>query len=314
MGLGPILNRIDSSYNNALSVVRGEGAELPGFSNLEKIPPPPGNQVRQSTIANGRDASAVRNMVKWFLPEAGIVEMYINPKNIKYNYKKHIGAPTRTRGGFLLQYWGEELGTISINGTTGSSGVEGINVLEDIYRSEQVAMDALALASEAARDRDSITNGLLGNTLGSNTMNQLLGNNLFDQINNIVETGSINPDLPKPTLASLAFQTEMYWSGWVFRGYFNTFDVTEGADNTGLFDYNIQYTVTQKRGLRLNFMPWHRSAVNGPSNSDPAFGTPYSFGALRSPIPQPQIEQQAISRLRRVARTVDEALQSFRPI
>ena len=181
MGLGPILNRIDSSYNNALSVVRGEGAELPGFSNLEKIPPPPGNQVRQSTIANGRDASAVRNMVKWFLPEAGIVEMYINPKNIKYNYKKHIGAPTRTRGGFLLQYWGEELGTISINGTTGSSGVEGINVLEDIYRSEQVAMDALALASEAARDRDSVTNGLLGNIFGSNTMSQLLGNNLFDQ-------------------------------------------------------------------------------------------------------------------------------------
>jgi hypothetical protein len=91
-------------------------------------------------------------------------------------------------------------------------------------------------------------------------------------------------------------------------------NVEESATKLGLFDYSMEFTVTQKRGLRLNFMPWHRSAVNGPSNSDPAFGPPYSFSTLRDPIPRRDVNEVALSRLKRTAATIDQALQSARPL
>lgn len=309
--LEQIGNTIDNSFSTARGVVRGSAGNPPGFTNLANIASPSGTEVRQAKIANERDGTATRNLVRWFLPETGIVEMYINPHDIKYTYKKSISAPVRTRGGFSIQYWGEDLGSISINGTTGSSGVEGINVLEDIYRNEQVSMDPIALAAEAARDQGSGSEGSLLSEVGD-----LLGlgsDNLLSQVNNVIESGSVDPMLPKPTLASIAFQTEMYWSGWVFRGYFTSMMITESADKIGLFDYSLEFMVTQKRGLRLNFMPWHRSAVNGPSNSDPAFGVPYSFGILKNNSPSNTIDNQALSRLQRLSTSIDQALKSYRP-
>jgi hypothetical protein len=64
----------------------------------------------------------------------------------------------------------------------------------------------------------------------------------------------------------------------------------------------------------LNFLPHHRSAVNGPSNSDPAFGTPYSFSTLSDPTPQRAVApgQQAV--FNTSSRSIDRALQSSRPL
>lgn len=312
-----IFESISNSSRTARGAVRGglSGA-LPGFSNLDKLPSPSGSNVRQAKISSLRSGNAVRNMVRFFLPETGIVEMYVNPQSISYNDKKHIPGPIRTRGGYLLQYWGEELGTVSISGTTGSSGVEGINVLYDIYRNEQVSMDALALAAAGAIDvqeqqsllgEGNLLSGI-GNALGIGV------DSIFDQVNSVIETGNINPVTPRPTLASIAFQTEMYWSGWVFRGFFTSMNVTETAGKIGLFDYKIEFTVTQKRGLRLNFFPWHRSATDGPSNSDPAFGPQYSFANLLDPLPRNNISDNSLLGITRVSATLDQALQSSRAL
>ena len=292
----------------------GQSPPASGFT-AEGIPSPFGSGIQQSQIQNNRLGVAKRNMVSWFLPQTGVVEMYINPQNIKYNNKKHISAPVRTRGGYMMQYWGEELGTVSISGTTGSSGIEGINVLEEIYRNEQICMDAMALAFQAAQNNaPSPLNGfgvlasVVGSSLGIGT------DSFFDQITNLVNTGTISPSTPRPTLASLAFQVEMYWSGMVYHGYFTAMSVNEESHKLGLFDYTIEFTVTQKRGLRLNFMPWHRSAVDGPSNSSPFFGVPYSFGNLANPNPITSINEQQSLKLIKEAQTVDQALQSYRPV
>src|SRR5690606_38791557 len=100
---------------------------------------------RQATIPSGRSAVHVRNLIRWLVPESGIVEMYINPKSISYSEAKQIQSQ-RTKGGFALQYWGEDLIKITIEGTTGTSGIEGINVLRDVYRAEQVAFEPYALS------------------------------------------------------------------------------------------------------------------------------------------------------------------------
>ena len=278
-------------------------------------PSPFGSGIEMSQVQSGRLATAKRNMVSWYLPQTGVVEMYINPQNIKYNNKKHITSPTRTRGGYIMQYWGEELGTVSISGTTGSSGIEGINVLEEIYRNEQICMDAMALAFEAAQNNaPSPLNGfgVLASTIGS--VFGIGADSFFDQITSLVNTGTIDPTTPRPTLASIAFQVEMYWSRMVYHGYFTSMNVNEEANKLGLFDYSMEFTVTQKRGLRLNFMPWHRSATDGPSNSNPVFGPPYSFSTLANPNQILAVdEQQKLNRIK-ATQTVDQALKSYRPV
>jgi hypothetical protein len=302
-----IFEQLGNVYTTAQNVVRGTSTQ----TSSENV------QVYQSKIPNNRDAVSKRNMIKWFLPETGMVEMYINPKNITYNDQKTTSM-TRTKGGFIGQYWGEELTKISITGTTGSSGIEGINVLYDVYRNEQVAMDALAQAADAANEADMERGGILSNIIGEGSITDAVGNlvgymsdSIQDQINNVLEYGTVNPVIQKPTLASMAFQVEMYHSGWAYRGFFTSFRLTESADSLGLFDYSMEFTATQKRGLRLNFLPWQRSATDGPSNSDPAFGTPYSFGALRSPVAPSRAGQLAQSIL---IRSVDDELKSYRPI
>ena len=303
---------ITDSYELASNTIEGRGAEFPGFGSPE-IPSRGGFNTRQSRILSQRDAVFTRNLVRWFLPEAGIVEMYINPQNITYQDKKHI-TNVRTKGGYVLQYWGEELGQLSISGTTGTSGVEGINVLQDVYRNEQVAFDTFALAVEAAQEARQLASDFSGEANSSILTSFIEGaangvsDMFFDTVNNIIETGGANVSRPKPTLANYAFGVEMYWSGWVFRGYFTDFRLDEKAERIGLFDYSMTFMYTQRRGLRLNNFAWHRSPTDGPSNSDPRHGIPHSYKYLSKDASNPpaQTNQAPLS--------ISQALQSALPL
>lgn len=294
-------------FDLASQTISDVGREIPGFGTVP-IPSKSGFGVRQSKVPSQRTAGFTRNMMRWFVPETGIVEMYVNPQNVSYQRKKHI-TRQRTKGGWVLQYWGEELGALNISGTTGSSGIEGINVLEDVYRNEQLAFDPYALAIAAARDAQDI------DFSGNQSLFALIDNagqdaseRFFDLVSNAIETGSSNTSRPKPTLADLAFTVELYWSGWVFRGFFDDFRVEERAGNLGLFDYSMTFTYTQRRGIRNNFLGWHRSPTDGPSNTDPRFGIPYSFQSLasNSAVSPAQQNQAPLS--------IDQNLSSSRPI
>lgn len=99
-----------------------------------------------------------RSLILFELPHLGTgqyIEMYLNPQNIQFSSRKHI-TETRTKGGFMIQYWGEDLDTINIQGTTGASGIEGINVLRDVYRSEQLALLELVAQNNADKRRQSL--------------------------------------------------------------------------------------------------------------------------------------------------------------
>ena len=219
------------------------------------------------TIPSSRVQYGVRKMVRWLVPERGVVEMYINPQNIRIHQQKLIKSE-RSKGGFIIQYWGEDLIAISINGHTGSSGIEGINVLNDVYRGEQIAFDAVALealAKSKSEDENFLTAAIPG-------LGQVLdfAKNLGEQQQGTGLT------IPKPTLGFYASTIEMYWMGEVYRGFFENFDVTESADKLGIFDYAISFKATQKRGLRRNYLPWQHTAVSGPSDHNTI---PFTFGS-----------------------------------
>lgn len=268
-GGGTALDRLVSGTSNQQRNFEQEGFIVP------PIPSASGDGLPSSKVVPQRNATVKRHIIHWFVPEVGIINMYINPQSIDYNFKKLI-TPERTKGGYVIQYWGEELTTLGLHGTTGSSGVEGLNVLYEIYRSEQLNFDPIGLTLAS----DSMVSGL-GDLI--NSAGQGLGG-LAGDVGSIAGgilgtnplTKSILPKNP-PTLASLAFGMEMYYNGWVFRGFFTSMSWKESVDRLGMIDYDIQFTVTQRRGYRTNTLAHQRSANSGPSDNSEG-GIPLSFG------------------------------------
>lgn len=253
-----------------------------GFSS-QPIPSADGNGLPSSKVQNYRVGQNTRSLISWFVPEFGVIQMYINPKNISYADKKLINKE-RTKGGFILQYWGEELTAITLNGTTGSSGIEGINVLHEIYRAEQYAFDGIGLSLAADNANQGAANqiiGGIGNAIGGLASGTSVGSDIGGYIaKSLFGTDPASQALAAqniPSLAQYAFGVEMYYLGWIYRGYFESMTVRESADNLGLFDYDITFNATERRGYRLNNLSWQKSATSGPSG----YNIPLSFGGIK---------------------------------
>lgn len=278
--LNDVSNGLSTALNgtNPLTQAQQASYESNGFL-VSSTPSADGNGLPFSKIAPQLNAQIKRNIITWFVPQFGTVRMFINPQGITYSHKKLI-TRDRTKGGFTLQYWGEDLSTLNITGTTGSSGIEGINMLYEIYRSEQLSFDAVGLTLAANNASADVANnlvqgigGALGQLVGGNSLTAsaggagILGGVLgLDSPNNMLSARNI------PSLASLAFAVEMYYNGWVYRGYFSSMTVNERADNF-LLDYSMEFVVTQRRGYRTNYFPFSNSPTSGPST----YGTPGSF-------------------------------------
>lgn len=268
------LKNADNSVADAFTDLAGSLTEAQEFINGSQTPSTLGYGTRQSKLQNNRQAVSTRNVIHWVVPEGPIIQMYINPQSLTITSGKDIQS-TRTKGGYVMQYFGPKLFTLRIAGNTGTSGIEGINVLYDLYRYEQLAFDPYALYMAADNYDKTYSSNIFGEdsalSAGDEFVSSLLGQSAAPLTN-------INP----PSLADIAFRVEMFYAGEVFRGYFTDFTVTEQAENLGIFSYDMNFTVTQRRGFRQNFFAWHRSANDGPSQTDPATGVPYSYSSLIS--------------------------------
>ena len=226
-------------------------------------------------------------------------QLYLNPQSINIRDSK-IVQKQLTKGGHVVQYWGEELPTIDAQGTTGSAGIEGINILKDIYRHEQLhyrnvlanrqreLAQAAALAQADAEEEmydatfggflmgaaDTLTGGAVSKSVKgvANSIDILFGTSIGDGAG-----GKKKAFKSVPTLAAFATNIDMYYQGEFFRGYFANFGVTETAQEPGHFSYSFQFVVTRRTGKRENFMPWHIEAEDEDGNSRiasvPAQGT-----------------------------------------
>jgi hypothetical protein len=259
----------------ALNQVANSIAQIAGGPT--SVPNAPGNGLPSSQVQSSTFGSFTRNTIHFFVPEVGIVNMYINPQSINYNHSKLI-TPERTKGGFVIQYWGEELTTLRLNGHTGSSGVEGLNVLYEIYRAEQIMFDTIASSmssDNSVAGLGSLVDSTLGNLggLGTTISNATTGIMSLDPASQNIVPSNI------PSLASMAFGVELYYSGWIFRGYFKSMSYTESTAEMGLFQYNIEFVVTQRSGYRTNQFAFQKSAIMGPSNNGYG-GPPLTFAGL----------------------------------
>lgn len=218
-----------------------------------------------------------------------VVPMYINPQGITIRENKIINKQL-TKGGYVIQYWGEELPVMAVNGTTGSGGIEAIHILRDVYRNEQIRMKEQLLtklenkASSAVRTLNDTSefeeaanfwNNLANGTSVAASTGQFLDGaksvvQSFAQIIDNTAEETINRVLLRPTLAAYAVSMDVYFQGERFRGYFTTFTLNERAQSPGLFDYSFSFTITKRIGKRSNFMPWHRTPLDSSGEPVPA--------------------------------------------
>jgi len=206
-------------------------------------------------------------------------KMYLNPTTISSTHRKSIQKQF-TKGGFFVQYWGEELTTLAINGTTGSAGISEINKLMSIYRHELIHFNNLII--EKNIDFNESLKESLGTVNSGNEdrflntlsyLDQLLlsgqGQTIVDgvttfaeNLNNIISGKKDDPVRYKEiaqeqSLATLATSLIMEFKGIFYRGYMDGFSFSENASEPGLFTYNFNFIVLYSSGKRDNFMPWH---------------------------------------------------------
>lgn len=200
-----------------------------------------------NSVGGGRNAQVMH----WRLPNGSSVQMYINPENFVIRESKQI-TQTRTKGGFVIQYWGENLTQLTLSGTTGSSGIRGIQVLRDIYRAENRGFDLVAAQQIQLikRVKDNIDVNSDINKALQDTAEAIEGQNF----------------LLRPSLASLATSILLFYQGVQYKGFFTEMNITESVQKLGLFDYSLTFMATETRGSRKNFMPWHKE----PLFDDPA--------------------------------------------
>ena len=208
-------------------------------NDLAKFP-----NMKLSYGVSNRDSQ----IMTWRVPNGSLVQMYINPEDFTISESKQI-TQNRTKGGFIVQYWGDNLTKLMLKGTTGSSGVKGINVLRDIYHAELRAFDLVAASQQSQ------LNNILANT-------DLSGQNVGDQLQQASQQIINNQQfILRPTLGSLALGVTLYYQGASYKGFFTEFSVSESVSKLGLFDYTMSFTATSIAGRRDNFMAWHREPL-----------------------------------------------------
>ena len=228
----------------------------------------------------------VRETIKFLVPtsllslnasgmsDREVVPLYINPSSIQTNYTKNI-SETQTIGGFVIQYWGDKITTMTIGGTTGSGGIDAINILYQVYKAEQIQFKKILLKRQvdlANKVKEAETasqeTGVV-NTLGA--LDEVLFNGAFSNFaNGVSETMDFfksavagndvsrsSPVKLLPTLSAFAVSLDMHFQGKVFRGYIDSMSITENANSPGHFDYTLQFKSLKEYGERTNFMPWH---------------------------------------------------------
>lgn len=221
-----------------------------------------------------------KQIMTWRLPNGSSVQMYINPQNFVVAESKQI-TPTRTKGGFVVQYWGDNLTKLTLSGTTGSSGVRGIQVLRDIYRAENRAFELVA-AQQANDLQELAMDGVNFDTAS-----------IF--VKQVAEDTRARNIILRPSLASLALSILLFYQGIQYRGFFTDFTMTENVSSLGLFDYNINFTVTETRGSRENFLAWHKEPLADSQGGQLISGTlNYVGNSIRSAVGLPEQAQNPI--------------------
>ena len=273
-----------------------------------------------------------------------IKNLYLNPQSINATYRK-IQNRQQTKGGFVIQYWGEDLVTLAINGITGAAGMSEINKLLSIYRHDQIHYQQIieqrrkrfvaTIESSAGNILDGLNDGntvdpvdtaiSIGNYLTGGEVSNIINgvNTVMDFFSETGESGvSVNPRNSDSftrgtTLSSLFTSITMEFQGIYYRGYIDSFSYSENSSEPGHFNYSFNFTVLYQSGKRNNFMPWHKEAEDRLTGESLQSTLPivdaekYMPDTYTWPFKSPSASVNILTRFEGALESLDESLKDF---
>jgi hypothetical protein len=172
---------------------------------------------------------------------SGVVLM-INPSTMNSNMSKIINR-TQTMTSWVEEHWGEELDTVSFQGST-ASFIWGGRMLPDVTKTKQVTSSGTEIEEatleddiDTIRTKFNVSSDIMNIQIGLNTeyRRQSVSYREFKKIIEIVNTNACNFDdfgfVKERKSVQITYDYSQY------RGYFESFDVTEDANSPYKFTY-----------------------------------------------------------------------------
>lgn len=145
------------------------------------------------------------------------IVLLVNPNNMTRNYNHIISSGDRTRTGFVVEHWGEQLPTISLAGNSGGfylvnrKGGGGLTTFQEGSAAYQQFMSLFQLyRSNAYLRNEDKTIGLVG-------------------------------------------AVEIFYDGKIYTGSFNAFNFSEDEGKPFSIDYNLEFTVRYEQDIRVAY-------------------------------------------------------------
>jgi hypothetical protein len=210
------------------------------------------DQFGKFVILEGANKFYIRNPEKPQQESIDVFEFYVNPQRLNLNYQKKV-TEIRTRGGWEIQHWGDELTEIRVEGKSGGTHRKGI--LKNINRDTTVS----ALEQESSRQQSDSGDGLRNNEDVTHSLawQRLLALKKLYDIDHAVRNQE------ELTLLGIAVYDSFY------VGYFTNFTgPNHDANDPYQFSYGFTFKVLYETNVST-FNPSVKAAVTA--------GTAYSF-------------------------------------
>lgn len=182
-----------------------------------------GNQGNYRRILSGIYAEELK---AHFSVKGQSLYLYINPDKLDFSYKERINR-TRTRAGWVDEYWGEDLTTISADAVTG-----GFYTVSDGYY-YNVFHDLNGQGPGAGGSKTSLALVVYNKLADLFTNNGYTFNNKPNKGSKIRAWGEVDGFSP----ISFHFDSKTY------NGYFDSFNTTHNESTPYMFNFSFTFKV-----------------------------------------------------------------------
>lgn len=160
--------------------------------------------------------------------------MNINPQNLDTSYTPLINE-TRTLGGFVEEFWGEDLTTISASGFTSMFFDEKKGMTNEFEKTEAIV--------------GAKTTKQLSGFLALVNLYKMNGKFYANGVNDLKDPDSnLNAYKSNPNKIYKMGSVYMYYSGISYKGFFETFEFKEQAEKPFFFEYSFSFKVLKTFG------------------------------------------------------------------
>lgn len=188
-----------------------------------------------------------------FVPDSTIPSLYldINPKSLAIAMNKANNDSLYTRAGFVPQFWGEELDTISVQGTTAAfvheeKGITRQEAKDTVGYQNFIGLLLLYKNNGAnfRKSGQSRTDATYFSSIEQSSKKTLSALKASYKLKKQKEVNAIEFITSSPRkIIDTRFILEMKYLDLLCYGFFDSFQYTESADKPFHFDYSFEFVV-----------------------------------------------------------------------